>query len=341
VCGHLCLTFICSYGLPADLLECLIQRCFAYSGTDVRVTYSYVKATLVDPTVSKVVLIGHSQGGIIISLVIDQLFTELPASCMSKLEIYTFGSAASHFSNPLASVTSKTVADNLPDNLPLSPTKVHFDRPTQPKHVISHIEHYANERDMVPRWGVLHCVQDVLNNRYAGSVFVRMGASGHMFNQHYMDPMFPLSEKEVQLSTDGFLDRMVKVEEKLAVQRESTSFSNIGLMRRKSGLEFGDGQIIPEEPSLTDGPAVDGIKGAGDAFMTFTRTNSGRLMAEEAQGKTVRELSRLWRYQGGRSPHTPTPFPTSGGANGGNDKLERPSYLTTDGREQDGSKPIL
>lgn len=311
---------------------------------DVRVTYSYVKATLVDPTVSKVVLIGHSQGGIIISLVIDQLFTELPASCMSKLEIYTFGSAASHFSNPLASMSSKPVAEDLH----LSPTKVHFDRPTQPKHVIPYIEHYANEKDMVPRWGVLHCVQDVLNNRYAGSVFVRMGASGHMFNQHYMDPMFPLSKKEVHWSQDGFLDRMVKVEEKLAVQRESTSVSNIGPMRRKSGLEFGDGQIIPEQPCSTDGSAVNGSNGTGDAFMTFARTNSGRLMAEEAQGKTVRELSRLWRYQGGRSPHTPTPFPSlspgdrsMGGSNGIQGILGKPTRLTVGGGELHSPEPIL
>ena len=43
----------------------------------------------------------HSvRGGIIISLVLDHLFDELPSSVMSKLEIYTFGSAASHFSNP-------------------------------------------------------------------------------------------------------------------------------------------------------------------------------------------------------------------------------------------------
>ena len=288
-------------------------------------------------------MIGHSQGGIIISLVIDQLFSELPASCMSKLEIYTFGSAASHFSNPLISMTSKTDAKSLL----LPPTKVHFDKPTQPKHVISHIEHYANEKDMVPRWGVLHCVQDVLNNRYAGAVFVRMGASGHLFNQHYMDPIFPLSEKETHRSTDGFLDRMVKVEEKLAVQRESTAVSNMAHMK-KSGLEFGNGQIIPDEPSLTNGTDSNGINGNGDAFMTFARTNSGRLMAEEAQGKTVRELSRLWRYQGGRSPHTPSPFPTlnsggqsTSGMNGSNGRLEKLSPLKVNDRELNGSETII
>lgn len=273
---------------------------------DVRVTHSYVKATLLDPTVSKVVLIGHSQGGIIISLVLDQLFTELPVNCLSKLEIYTFGSAASHFSNPLVSLAAKTDANNIP----LSPTKIHFERPATPKHLISHIEHYANERDMVPRWGVLHCVQDVLNNRYSGSVFVRMGASGHMFNQHYMDALFPLPENVSHRLEDNFLDNRVEVDENLAVRRENTAVSNMGHMRKESGLEFGDGQIIPDDPNMSNGNATNGINGSGDTIMTFARTDTGRLLAKEAQGKTVRELSRLWRYQGGRSPHTPTPFPT-------------------------------
>ena len=51
---------IYSYGLVADLIECLIQRCFSYRTMDVRVTYDYVKACLIDPTVTKVVLIGVS-----------------------------------------------------------------------------------------------------------------------------------------------------------------------------------------------------------------------------------------------------------------------------------------
>lgn len=336
------LTCICSYGLWGDLIECLVQRCLGYCNNDVRVAYYHIKAALIDPTVSKVVLIGHSQGGIIVSLVIDELFTELPVSCMSKLEIYTFGSAASHFSNPLVSSTSQNR-----NTLPPSPTKVHFDTPPQPKHVIPYIEHYANEWDMVPRWGVLYCIQGVLDNRYAGSVFVRMGASGHMFNQHYMDPMFLLIGEEAQSPTDGFLDTMVKVEETLAIQREDSAVSCMGLMKRQSGLEFGDGQIIHGQPSPTDDTATDGINGTEDEFMTFARTSSGRLMAEQAQGKTVRELSRLWRYQGGRSPHTPSPFPTlssndqsTNGMNGTSGTLDEASPLSDGGRELSSPESI-
>ncbi len=297
--GFYSLISIGSWGLPADLIECLIQRAFAYRTTDVRVAYSYIKATLVDPTVRKVVLIGHSQGGTIVSLVIDQLLTELPTECISKLEVYTFGSAASHFSNPLVSLSSRPDSHQPPH----PPTKTQLDRLSlsQPKHLISHIEHYANELDMVPRWGVLHCTKDIVNNRYAGSVFVREGASGHMFNQHYMDAMFPFPEKSTHWLQDTFLDRVIQVDEDLVIKREKTAVSKAGLLESRSGLDFGDGEIVPETRSLYNG-TNSGLVSNGDPVLTFARTDSGRLQVEEARGKTVRELSRLWRYYAGRSP---------------------------------------
>ena len=76
---------IYSYGLIGDLIECLIQHCFSYNTMDVRVAFDHVKACLADPSVEKVVLIAHSQGGIIASLVLDKLFTDLPSDSTSKL----------------------------------------------------------------------------------------------------------------------------------------------------------------------------------------------------------------------------------------------------------------
>ncbi|KAI9659809.1 MAG: hypothetical protein M1821_001160 [Bathelium mastoideum] len=90
-----------SYGFVWDIGECLIQRCFGYSSKDVRVCYDELRKPLLDPSITKVIVIAHSQGGIILSLTIDRMFAELPAASMSKLEIYTFGSAAAHFNNPL------------------------------------------------------------------------------------------------------------------------------------------------------------------------------------------------------------------------------------------------
>ncbi len=154
---------------------CLIQRAISYHDLGSRLTYAQVKRFLVDPTVTKVVLIGHSQGGIIVSLAIDDLLAQLPATTMSKLEVYTFGSAASHFSNPSLAILSNPSANMSSGQISL---KMSQSKAGQAKHIIPHMEHYANEKDLVPRWGVLHSVQDVLNTRYAGSIFVRMGASG-------------------------------------------------------------------------------------------------------------------------------------------------------------------
>lgn len=170
---------MCSYGILADLGMCLIQRAVLYHDCGSRLTYAYVKAMLVDPTVTKVVLIGHSQGGIIVSQVIDDLLAQLPTRTMSKLEVYTFGSAASHFSNPSLPPRSEPFNQRGEQpSLKTSRSKIDLPDASRGNHVIPHMEHYANEYDLVPRWGVLHSVQDVLDTRYAGSIFVRTGASG-------------------------------------------------------------------------------------------------------------------------------------------------------------------
>ncbi|KAF6231101.1 hypothetical protein HO173_010801 [Letharia columbiana] len=312
-----------SYGILADLGMCLIQRAVAYHDSGVRLTYAYLKAILVDPTVTKVVLIGHSQGGIIVSLAIDDLLAQLPTRTMSKLEVYTFGSAASHFSNPSLALLSNPSINQRGDqtSLQISQSKADPADANQGQHVIPHMEHYANEYDLVPRWGVLHSVQDVLHTRYAGSVFVRMGGSGHMLNQHYLDPMFPLSKcqmlaakekRGIKLKSGGeiagdneakvedkfdelFLDRIVTPDERLAMQRDFTAIA--GLVRRETGLEFGTGQVVKDAYGLGNRKDAN-----GDDCLTFKRTASDRVVAEEARGKTVKDLSRLWKYVGGESP---------------------------------------
>jgi len=267
-----------TYGLPADILECLIQRCLYFKSMDVRVAYAHIKSFVVDPSVTKVVLIGHSQGGIIISLALDQLFSELSTEMMSKLEVYTFGSAASHFSNPLRSLSATFDRESVP------PPKVHFEESVPAvQNVIQHIEHYANELDMIPRWGVLHCVREILENRYAGSVFVRIGASGHFLNQHYLDPMFPLHSPQLRgtlpLLIDTFLDKIVQNDEILTTKREAFGLGN---------------------PSVAQNPPTNGEE--SHQVLIFSRTSSGIVVGKETKGRTVREVSRLWKYQDGRSP---------------------------------------
>lgn len=162
---------------------------------------------------------------------------------------------------------------------------------------------------MVSRWGALHSTTKVLNNRYSGTVFVRLGATGHMFNQHYLSVMFPLSSRSWEIGGSGvngfqklngpassFLDTVVDVDEELASKREDTA---VGILRRDSMFEVGNGnEYIGAERMLK----INGSK-KGDVLPEVLVDNAlmdG--MCREAEGRSVRELSRLWLYLGGRSP---------------------------------------
>ncbi|KAL8824305.1 MAG: hypothetical protein Q9170_008201 [Blastenia crenularia] len=277
-----------SYGMIGDTIECLLQRCLSYNTMDVRVACEVLKAQLVDKEVKKVVLVAHSQGGIIASMVVDYLLAEVGEGLMGKLEIYTFGSAASHFHNP------PTTA-----NATLSST------------CIPHIEHYANEYDMVPRWGVLYATNSLGNtNRYAGTVFVRLGATGHMFVDHYLDPIFPLSGQRkaaVQVGggqvdgprdveeADGYLGTLVDIDEGAKT-----------LLRVKGKKEVGYGTRLVRNGNAVNGKAVNGNAVNSNHALVNGVHNDGNgediTILEEGRGKTVKELSRLWKYLGGGEP---------------------------------------
>ncbi|KAL8810889.1 MAG: hypothetical protein Q9200_002237 [Gallowayella weberi] len=289
-----------SVGMLSDLLECLFQRCLSYHTMDVRVACEILKEYLVDEEVKKLVLVAHSQGGIIASMAVDALVTELPANVIGKLEIYTFGSAASHFHNPPSASTSDITshASGLQSN------------------IIPHIEHYANEYDMVPRWGVLYVMSNLLNNRYAGSVFVRAGASGHMFVDHYLDPIFPLprprkltpntsiqQKHAIGNGHDGrveealsYLDAVVDVDEAIPVKRQNSAPVK-PLVQIKARVDPGTAtsQGIPAIDSNGPSSSHGAVNGYG--------TNDGGVVVEQrARGRTVRELSRMWLYLEGSSP---------------------------------------
>lgn len=151
---------------------------------------------------------------------------------------------------------------------------------------------------MVPRWGVLYNVMQILDNRFTGRVFVRMGATGHMFNQHYFDAMFPLDHA----SAGTFLDQVVDVDEKLAIRRESKAVQQVSVMRREStkqspnddALDWGDRDRIPVD-LIVNGEAPSGSE---NLLINFIDSQSG----SDARGMTVRQLSRLWKYVDGASP---------------------------------------
>ncbi|KAF5665356.1 hypothetical protein FHETE_6716 [Fusarium heterosporum] len=175
-------------GLVFDLIQCLIQRALLYATQDVRDCYVLVKNALLDDSKEKVIFILHSQGGIEGGMIIDWLLDELTFETLQKLEVYTFGNFANHFSNPCRG------------NDPSLP-------------VIPHIEHYVNEKDFACRVGVLNFTRNYSQNenRFAGKVFIKRGG-GHLLNQHYLDDMFPLDKglyKTREIKEGDFMDRKV------------------------------------------------------------------------------------------------------------------------------------
>ncbi|CAI7654856.1 unnamed protein product [Penicillium palitans] len=182
-------------GIVFDLIECLIQRDFAYATDDIRRSYALVKEALLDPECDKVVLLLHSQGGIEGGLVLDWFLDELPHDLLHHLEVYTFGNAANHFNNPRWTKLPRPQRVSTPD-------LVH-----QFGQSIGHIEHYANAADIVALGGVLHFVD--IPNRYMGRLFVRPN-SGHLFNMHYLSNMFTLGPDMKVLDSNPFMDMEVE-----------------------------------------------------------------------------------------------------------------------------------
>lgn len=111
-----------TYGVWFDVLQCFIQRDLLWPTDDARLGYEILSRAIRNPDLTRIVLICHSQGGIIVGSWIDQLLDDFPHSQLKGIEIYAFASAANHFSAPGSAV---------------------FNR----------IEHFANERDFVAQIG--------------------------------------------------------------------------------------------------------------------------------------------------------------------------------------------
>jgi hypothetical protein len=173
---------------------------------DIRQGRTQLRSALYSPTTKKVVLILHSQGGIVGSSILDWLLADLPHITISKLEIFTFGNAARHFNNPLVSPPSQISSNATSHDLKNSSGGGRGQR------VIKYIEHYANASDFVANIGVLNFTSPQAQpyadgNAFAGSVFVREG-TGHLLDMHYLDTMFTRIGGRV---TDGneFMDSII------------------------------------------------------------------------------------------------------------------------------------
>lgn len=221
-------------------------------------------------------------------MILDWLLNEVPQNLLGQLEVYTFGNAANHFNNPYHNSGSAAAV--------LSRTSTRgFDR------AIAHIEHYANSKDFVSRWGVLNYTQTMpknpFENRFMGRVFERSGA-GHQLNQHYLDNMFPLdaSLRFVREAVKGdFMDSDVEVLNG-AHSRETMLQSELDGC---ASQEREDVILLNMSPvSARSDRSEMALWRTATAWSTGSVNNAH----ETRQGPKVKDLSRLWAYRNGMSP---------------------------------------
>ena len=163
---------------------------------------------------------------------------------------------------------------------------------------------------MIPRWGVLYNIYDNLTNKYSGRVFIRKGATGHLFCQHYMQVMFPLRGH----GDHSFLHRVVTVDNQIVADRDKEARKEFTHLRKQSQdspihsphsddaahNRIDTSLASPDHPETSNGSYVharaQGYRNGMVEFVDSTEEGEG------ANGRTVAELSRLWRYIGGNVP---------------------------------------
>ncbi|KAF5019331.1 hypothetical protein F66182_8659 [Fusarium sp. NRRL 66182] len=276
-------------GVVFDLVQCLIQRALLYATQDVRGCYVLVKKALLDQRKTKVVLILHSQGGIEGGMIIDWLLDEMPLRELQKLEVYTFGNLANHFSNPCRGIDTETP-------------------------VIPHIEHYVNEKDFASRFGVLNFTKHYTQNenRFAGKVFISR-SGGHQLNQHYLDGMFPLDKslRKARRAREGdFMNHKVRI-------RRNGTIKETTREQLPRGLEIvNDGEVTTAATEPEAGPSngdfgitnEDEEEGWIEPDHKPSQGDSNGSEKTKAQEITpnqvprMGDLSRLWKYRNGGLP---------------------------------------
>ncbi len=143
-------------GVLLDLAECVLGRTFNFKTALSEYVLDIVSRALVG--YSKVVLIGHSQGGIVVADVANALVRYCEdRDLLTNLEIYTFASAA-----------DKMLADDALSR--------------KASHCVPYYEHFANGHDFVARLGVIGCRDSI-----AGPLFVNEYRKGHLLNAHYLE----------------------------------------------------------------------------------------------------------------------------------------------------------
>lgn len=241
----------------------------------------------------KVILILHSQGGLEGSIILDWLMNQHSQEVMQKLEIYTFGNAANHFNNPRTSKRDEQAPTGTDDR------------------AVGHIEHFANSKDFVSRWGVMHFKKETADE-------AQLRESDPNKTQDTV--------RSKQNRVVNFFHRYRKVLKDNGVEEAWNSFHGNLFERHGSGHQLNQHYLDNIFPLDKDIKRVE-VTGAGaplpgtfmdtevevvndpremDKIRRKQRGHQDQSDEHETNGvvntKKVYELSRLWKYTNGRSP---------------------------------------
>jgi hypothetical protein len=177
-------------GPISDLIECADEKAFGMNGEPVDVGFPEIHRALKDPTKQRVVIIAHSQGTLIVAVILrllrllyerrgellspgaqsDELgalrrrgvtldldaFADVSAAELARLEVYCFANCASEM------------------------------RYVDPDARLPWIESFGNELDLVARLGMLAPHASAQKIVIDGPSWVHRGAWGHLLNTHYL-----------------------------------------------------------------------------------------------------------------------------------------------------------
>ena len=185
-----------------------------------------------------------------------------------------------------------------------------------------HIEHYAISSDFFARCGIIHHTRSMLGNTMCGREFIMNSmhrpvmsptspnsiitspkSSGFRMFQ-YLDMLFPTSSLNRCI-----LNERVTVDMNTAEKREFTA-QGVSMQLKGIGRRTPSGNTVdtpmpdmgtPMSKSQSRKVEKRERKGA-QMMMGSESIELARKCAKECQGKTVRQLSRLWTYAGGARP---------------------------------------
>lgn len=285
-----------TYGMPFDMMAMMLQRCMFMPSQTRRNLYSQMRCALLDDSMQRCVVLCHSDSAIIASQAVAQLCADLPTEKLHKLEIYTFGAAASEFVMPLGDMN-------------MEPEPAHQTGELARESLGIHIEHFAMASDPFAQIGVLQSVRQNMQGRFCGSVFIlndtndtpasqkpgirTMTRCSGLMMEEYLMALFPnqmtqCNNTNTKMTCRSVLDSVMTIDRDCAEKREIAAMSNYHAAShgKKSGKRL----------SWTGLATMAGQRNGMNAGMVALEM--ARRGCKNCDGHKGREISWLVRYAG-------------------------------------------